>query len=284
MGTGRSGTTILEILLGNSPKICGVGEAVHIFRDGLQARKMCACGEPPDQCPVWSAVWRDGGWAPGDADVLCETQKAFSWHSRFPQLFLGLISRKSSRFFGQVNTSFINSAARVTSSNVVIDSSKYAGRALALFRYRDGPMKVICITREPAGLIKAFARQTTEGEQLPKTPFKLLAYYVYTMTCLRLASLVLRDECRSITYEQLRSDPNATLQEIGEWSGIDFSESCKILGCNGTLRPGHMVTGNRLRMNSSIRFKKSVSQNAPLHGSARVAELLMRFWRGLLRF
>ena len=35
MGTGRSATTILEIILTNNPKITGVGEVTHIFRDRM---------------------------------------------------------------------------------------------------------------------------------------------------------------------------------------------------------------------------------------------------------
>ena len=104
------------------------------------------------------------------------------------------------------------------------------------------------------------------------------------MTCLRLARMALGENCLSVTYEQLRSDPTETLQKIGRWSGIDFSNSCTILDHNGILQPGHIVTGNRLRKNSDIRFQQSASVSPTLRGTARIAELLMRIWRRLLWF
>src|SRR5687767_4385545 len=44
MGTGRSGTTILEVLLTNEEGITSTGEVKHIFRDAFVRDLQCACG------------------------------------------------------------------------------------------------------------------------------------------------------------------------------------------------------------------------------------------------
>ena len=56
MGTARSGTTILEILLGNNPGIANLGEVSHIFAHGFIRNDDCACGHPARECPVWGEV------------------------------------------------------------------------------------------------------------------------------------------------------------------------------------------------------------------------------------
>jgi len=62
MGTGRSGTTILEVLLTNNARIVGAGELKHIFRDGFLANRQCSCGHATLDCAMWSAVLRAAQW------------------------------------------------------------------------------------------------------------------------------------------------------------------------------------------------------------------------------
>ena len=56
MGTGRSGTTILEVLLGSQDKVVQAGEITHIFKDGIQRSIACACGSLAEKCPLWGSV------------------------------------------------------------------------------------------------------------------------------------------------------------------------------------------------------------------------------------
>jgi hypothetical protein len=63
-GLGRSGSTIIERLLGQLPGVCSVGEVVHLWRRGIGDAERCGCGEPFPGCPFWSKVGLAafGGW------------------------------------------------------------------------------------------------------------------------------------------------------------------------------------------------------------------------------
>ena len=55
-GTGRSGSTLLNNLLGQIPGFTAVGELYSIWDRGLLERQLCGCGEPLPDCPLWSTV------------------------------------------------------------------------------------------------------------------------------------------------------------------------------------------------------------------------------------
>lgn len=55
-GAGRSGSTLLEILLGNLPNYFSIGEARHFFEYLPIDGKLCGCGSLLASCPFWSAV------------------------------------------------------------------------------------------------------------------------------------------------------------------------------------------------------------------------------------
>jgi hypothetical protein len=80
-GLGRSGSTILDVVLGNHPQIESVGEVGDLIRNGWISRKslrgipekslrvpLCTCGKrldvlyvdaPEEACPFWSRVRRE---------------------------------------------------------------------------------------------------------------------------------------------------------------------------------------------------------------------------------
>ena len=56
VGAGRSGSTILDIALGNSPEICSSGELVRLPERGWLDDQYCACGERVNRCAFWRDV------------------------------------------------------------------------------------------------------------------------------------------------------------------------------------------------------------------------------------
>ena len=55
-GEGRSGSTILGTILGEIDSFFFIGEAVEIWRYFLLEHKLCACGVPAKECPVWNKI------------------------------------------------------------------------------------------------------------------------------------------------------------------------------------------------------------------------------------
>ena len=53
---GRSGSTLLDLLLGANPKIVGLGEVWKTLRLAADQQHACTCGQPGLECPVWGEV------------------------------------------------------------------------------------------------------------------------------------------------------------------------------------------------------------------------------------
>ncbi len=55
-GLGRSGTTLLERILGELPGVTPLGEVVHLWQRGIRADEKCGCGVRFAACPFWQRV------------------------------------------------------------------------------------------------------------------------------------------------------------------------------------------------------------------------------------
>ena len=68
MGYGRSGSTVLDTVLGNVDGVESVGELANVARSGWRGEEPCACGRLARDCSFWSSVrrrWEERG---GDLD------------------------------------------------------------------------------------------------------------------------------------------------------------------------------------------------------------------------
>ena len=55
-GSGRSGSTILDSILGQFEGFMSVGEVRFIWKRGLIDDRLCSCGEAFSDCPFWTEV------------------------------------------------------------------------------------------------------------------------------------------------------------------------------------------------------------------------------------
>ena len=56
IGAGRSGTTILSLLLGNSESVTSLGE-LHQLPEYMGLEGKCSCGQLLSSCPYWNSVY-----------------------------------------------------------------------------------------------------------------------------------------------------------------------------------------------------------------------------------
>ena len=55
-GSGRSGSTIVDNVLGQVEGVVSVGEVRFLWERGVLADRLCGCGEPFSACPFWQPV------------------------------------------------------------------------------------------------------------------------------------------------------------------------------------------------------------------------------------
>ncbi len=81
LGYGRSGSTLLDVLLGQHPNVAGVGELVQLHREGWQLNNYCACGARAGDCSFWAEVRRLWTARSGMESVEAEIDPPAPWNA-----------------------------------------------------------------------------------------------------------------------------------------------------------------------------------------------------------
>ena len=133
-GFGRSGSTLLERLLGETPGVTCLGEVVHLWQRGLLDDESCACGEAFSQCPTWQAIGEIafGGWDQVDVQRVFELRSAVDRQRRIPVTALPTTTpatRADLVEYAGYYAAIYRAASTLTGSPVVVDSSKHVSLA-----------------------------------------------------------------------------------------------------------------------------------------------------------
>lgn len=255
-GIGRSGSTLLDRMLGQANGWFSVGEVVHLWTRGLMANERCACGVIFRDCPVWSEIGKHafGGWEQVDPAGINLMRMAVERDRHIPFL---LNPRLKPGFLEDVITytelvSRVYEAARVvTGASVIVDSSKHVPAALALRLNPGLDLRIVHLVRDSRGVAyswsKAVSRPATSGQTLMtrwspmETSLRYLAYNT-------LLSRIFDGEALQIRYEDLVDDPRGIAGSITEWLGSDSDGLDSIMaGGSVAFGPSHGISGNPMR-------------------------------------
>ena len=138
-GSGRSGSTLLERILGAIPGFVNVGELIDLFRRVAPHDEHCGCGELFSACPFWSEVGIKafGGWP---TSLLEETQRLQRTVARQRHL-LGHFRASSAnpgnlsdelRRYQEIYHHTYRAILEVSQADVIVDASKGPAQGLAL--------------------------------------------------------------------------------------------------------------------------------------------------------
>ncbi|MGN6302711.1 MAG: sulfotransferase, partial [Angustibacter sp.] len=165
-GSGRSGTTLLERVVGAVPGFAAVGELLDLPRRVAPLDEMCGCGKPFSQCAIWQAVGQRafGGWSEQNLRELHELQARVARQRHLPRL---LVSRQGTAFDRDVREyaarylRIVTAVAQESSARVVVDASKWPALALAL--HRGGvDVRVLHLVRDVRGVAHSLSRNDIE--------------------------------------------------------------------------------------------------------------------------
>ncbi|MFI6296064.1 hypothetical protein ACIBEJ_31025 [Nonomuraea sp. NPDC050790] len=244
-GLGRSGTTLLERLLGESPGVAALGEVVHLWARGVLAGEPCGCGEGFAACAFWRAVGERafGGWSPALAEMVLGLRGRVDRTRRVPRM-----GHRDLDAYVSAYRRVYQAAAEVAGARLVIDSSKHASLAWCL-AVGGIDVHVVHVVRDPRAVAHSWRRGVERPEDgRPMTrwgPVRTSLHW--TAQNLALELLARRGvPVTRVRYEDLMGDPRATLGglavRLGLEAGLPYLE-----GSLARLSPAHTASGNPMR-------------------------------------
>ena len=255
LGTGRSGTTVIDIVVGNNDDIFSCGELVRYSE--LKAEPH---GFPPDSenYIFWKNIEQKlFDRLPSSHDELFRISRKLEFHPSFFFNLFKLTSRKNKQLYKKYINTFFDILFESIEQNIVVDSSKYAGRGLGLLRALKYDLFIIYVVRDPVRVINAFAK--TDVEQMPKKYWVANIYYfLINFICRIVTMMAKKPRVYPLKYENFLSNPAKELENIQEAFGIDLSRSIQTVSENGDFEVGHLFEGNRIRLQKTLRLKKEL--------------------------
>jgi hypothetical protein len=264
MGRGHSGSTILDLLLGNAKEIQSVGELIS----GVDRYdSLCACGQSFKDCEFWKRVRREFeqrtkiSW-----DIAARSLKRQA-HVR--SLLRTLLSRSGSAWISElriINTEIAHAIRSSSGRSAVMDSSKEFTRALFLCRHVP-EAKIIHLVRHPKSLLASHYWRISRGDGfrfLRHTyKSKLMAPLFLTVSAGawvlgnllgELVRLIAPSRVLLVHYEDLCVEPSQELLAIAKFLDADLSEAIRKIEAREPLAIGHSLAGNRIRRKAEVRF------------------------------
>lgn len=261
-GMPRSGSTLFDLMVGQLPGHCDVGELFYLWRAGPLRDQRCACGEVFSACAFWRAVGDEafGGWDQVDPREMLELQRRVDTTSRLPLYLLGRLlpghARRVRRYLTVVVRLYAAIAA-VSGAGVVVDSSKRPSTAHLLAGADGVDLRVVQVVRDPRGVVNSWSRQVPLPERgarpyIPRRPMRQTVRRWLTVNLLTEALAARGVPVVRLRYEDLVREPVAAMTLARRLTGGEPTPAdTAFLGPDGfSTGGGHAVAGGRIRMAS----------------------------------
>jgi hypothetical protein len=259
-GSQRSGSSLLDRMLGQLPHHLSAGEIVHLWVRGLSSNELCGCGAAFLDCPFWTEVGRVafGGWVQVRVDDVTRLQRRVD---RNRYIIFMLVPKLWPRFerdlraYAAILERLFGAIGAVAEGATIVDSSKHASTAFLLRRVGGLRLRMVHLVRDSRGvafsLLKEVPRpEVRMGEEFMhraspwRSALEWAAFNALFHVLRSTGATVVR-----VRYEDLVRRPRETLQRIGELEEQDIlpSDLAFIEAKGVTLGVDHMVAGNPMR-------------------------------------
>jgi Sulfotransferase family len=259
-GLGRSGSTLLDRMLGQLDGVWSVGELVHIWQRGLQENNLCGCGRRFRDCHFWRRVGEQafGGWDALDVDEVLALKRAVDRNRCVPLMCLPALwppYRARLRRYLDLLDRLYRAVRQVAGTPLLVDASKHASQAFLLRRMPGLDLRLVHLVRDSRGVAFSWGklmrrREVVDAEALMDTnsPLRMSARYLaynalfHLLDRLGVPTLLLR-------YESLVRRPAAELHRVLGHAGRPAADGELDFVGDGWVELGtsHALAGNPMR-------------------------------------
>jgi hypothetical protein len=278
LSSGRSGTTLLDLLLGAHPEVWTMGEVQLLPWELTHRNRPCGCGASFEEDPFWRSVLSEvsidtEGYHVGYFRNREHVGQVLRW-SHLPDLLRGSLSdrwQSGAEEYGEHNSRLFQAVHSVAESRAgeriqwLVDASKDPYRLFWLQAHPQIELRVIHMLKDPRSFVCSAARPWLSKPSGIRKVVRFTARWIIENAIMsRLCRTCFSDEnVRRMQYEHFAQRPEETMNEITDWLGLEKDG-------NLTRRfrdyENHAVSGNAMRWQDSddeIRLDQRWKQQLP---------------------
>jgi hypothetical protein len=224
-GSGRSGSTLLSLLLSQDTEVFNLGQLRHLWR-AYDSDAPCSCSESLKACSVYSRVI-SRSYAIAKTPEISQMQKlekAFSRDARRQSDWANAgvragLQERHHDFLDKVEQ-VLNGLAEVAHASHFVDSSKTPEMALAFSLLPNVELYLLNLVRDP----RAVACSWHKRKGSFSTTFKKTRDWLTRQRRLEAWKPELGTRFLTVRYEDLAVSPIDAIQRIAKWGDIPIHE------------------------------------------------------------
>lgn len=252
VGKGRSGSTLLDDVLGTMPGVASLGELRLLWSRCLDDGYLCACGAPVSACPVWRPALEAavGALTPDRFARVERLQRRVMAWPQVPRVLAG-VRTSADRELGEVLGRLYPALAEALGAQTLVDSSKWPLPPAVLGQVPGVEAWVVHLVRDPRAVAHSYRRRKG-GVGQPELPrfgalHTALSWSVRNATAELARKPLPDDRFRRLRYEDLAAGPRAVVQDLGAWLGVREADAGFVDDRTVHLGEAHLIGGNPRR-------------------------------------
>lgn len=259
-GLGRSGSTLLERILGQLPGAVALGEVVHLWQRALKDNERCGCGLPFRSCEFWCAIGEHAfsGWDQLEPESVLALKQRVDRTRYVPLLALPVLPARVAadvQAYVSLYERIYRAALHVTGAQLVIDSSKHASLAYCLRRSSRLDMRVVQVVRDSPAVAYSWSKSirrpesSDDSSMMPRYGVGRVSARWVTDNVMVEGLGLLGIPRTLVRYEDFVADPAATVHRLAALAGMAdeadllFPVQDRVVD----LVPAHTIAGNPMR-------------------------------------
>ena len=255
VGLGRSGSTILSNSLGQVPGFFSGGELNFIWRHNVIENRLCGCGRPFRECPVWTKVMDEafGGMDGVDPREMMRLQNLGTRTRHIPMMLTEGGRRSLAERLEKLLITYgrlYEAIGTVTGSRVVVDSSKEPAHGFAMSMVPGVDLYALHLVRDPRAAAYSWSKKKpqpdtdTREHMVRFSPTKSSALWDSWNASAETLWRHTPERYLRLRYEDFVSSPRESFEKILHLVGEPDAEPPLVGEREVKLGVSHTVSGN----------------------------------------
>jgi Sulfotransferase family len=291
MGKGRSGSTIINNILGQVPGVFAAGELLYLWDWGIRQRIRCGCGADILECPIWSKVLDEAFGITSrnrDGERIEAMHRDYyhvaRWHHGPRLLTRRTVGRwPALQRYADSMAVLFRTIADVTGAEVIVDSSKKPINPAALGFVDGVDATIVHLVRDPRAVCFSWQRSKpwTDRDEGGTTPRFGAVYTSASWAVRNIGTEVIarrwpRERVTRLRYEDFSREPRRVIRQLVDLVGLPTAELPFRDDNTVVLQPTHTIGGNPNRMTGGkVTIAPDSEWASKLDGrTARIATML----------